>query len=124
MSHDRLPTRGLLVGLGLAVSMCLSLWSVPTLGQDKTRDQQIADLEKQIKELNKKLDDLRTSMIKQTAANIPTAALPDGTIPANWIKALNWRSIGPANMGGRITAISVFEADPTTYWVATASGGL
>ena len=27
-------------------------------------------------------------------------------------------------MGGRITAISVFEADPTTYWVATASGGL
>ena len=27
-------------------------------------------------------------------------------------------------MGGRIVAISVFEADPTTYWVATASGGL
>jgi photosystem II stability/assembly factor-like uncharacterized protein len=27
-------------------------------------------------------------------------------------------------MGGRITAVSVFEADPTTYWVATASGGL
>ena len=27
-------------------------------------------------------------------------------------------------MGGRIIAISVFEADPTTYWVATASGGL
>ena len=33
-------------------------------------------------------------------------------------------NIGPANMSGRITAISVFEADPTTYWVATASGGL
>jgi photosystem II stability/assembly factor-like uncharacterized protein len=27
-------------------------------------------------------------------------------------------------MGGRIGAISVFEADPTTYWVATAAGGL
>ena len=27
-------------------------------------------------------------------------------------------------MGGRITAISVYEADPTTYWVATASGEL
>src|SRR5215217_4723598 len=27
-------------------------------------------------------------------------------------------------MGGRITAVSVFEADPSTYWVATASGGL
>src|SRR5205823_3727155 len=33
-------------------------------------------------------------------------------------------SIGPATMGGRITAISVYEADPSTYWVATASGGL
>jgi photosystem II stability/assembly factor-like uncharacterized protein len=27
-------------------------------------------------------------------------------------------------MGGRIVALSVYEADPTTYWVATASGGL
>ncbi len=27
-------------------------------------------------------------------------------------------------MGGRIVALSVFEADPSTYWVATASGGL
>src|SRR5437868_3638543 len=41
-----------------------------------------------------------------------------------WVKALSWRCIGPANMGGRITALSVYEADPTTYWIATASGGL
>ncbi|MHB1423129.1 MAG: VPS10 domain-containing protein [Gemmataceae bacterium] len=47
-----------------------------------------------------------------------TAAEPE------WFKSLTWRSIGPANMGGRITALSVHEADPTTYWVATASGGL
>ena len=40
------------------------------------------------------------------------------------MSALQWRCIGPATMGGRITAIAVFEADPTTYWVATASGGL
>src|SRR5262245_22231680 len=51
----------------------------------------------------------------------PTAA----TLPGDWVKPLaTWRCIGPANMGGRITAISVFEADPTTYYVATASGGL
>jgi photosystem II stability/assembly factor-like uncharacterized protein len=37
---------------------------------------------------------------------------------------LVWRNIGPANMSGRITAISVYEADPSTYWIATASGGL
>jgi photosystem II stability/assembly factor-like uncharacterized protein len=47
-----------------------------------------------------------------------------GTLPIEWTKAFKWRAIGPANMSGRITAISVFEADPSTYWVATASGGL
>jgi photosystem II stability/assembly factor-like uncharacterized protein len=59
------------------------------------------------------------------AADLPTAAAPhQDLLPADWVKALTWRCIGPANMGGRITALSVFEADPTTYWVATASGGL
>src|SRR5262249_9296390 len=86
-----------------------------SLGQEKTREQQLADLEKEIQALNKKLAELK--------AATPAAAV-DGAIPAEWIKAINWRSIGPANMGGRITAISVFEADPCTYWVATASGGL
>src|SRR5437588_10293835 len=52
------------------------------------------------------------------------ATVPDNTLPEAWVKALSWRSIGPANMAGRITAISVYEADPSTYWVATASGGL
>src|SRR5207247_1812251 len=42
----------------------------------------------------------------------------------DWTKTMTWRSIGPANMGGRITALAVFEADPSTYYVATASGGL
>jgi photosystem II stability/assembly factor-like uncharacterized protein len=45
-------------------------------------------------------------------------------LPADWVKALSWRCIGPANMGGRITALAVYEADPCCYWVATASGGL
>jgi hypothetical protein len=52
---------------------------------------------------------------------VPPPAL---TLPDAWAKAFTWRSIGPANMSGRITAISVYEADPSTYWVATASGGL
>ena len=46
------------------------------------------------------------------------------TLNPDWLKPLKWRGIGPAAMGGRIIALSVFEADPTTYWVATASGGL
>jgi photosystem II stability/assembly factor-like uncharacterized protein len=37
---------------------------------------------------------------------------------------IKWRSIGPANMGGRITSIAVYEKDPCKWWAATASGGL
>ncbi|MEE9131493.1 MAG: PDZ domain-containing protein [Phycisphaerales bacterium] len=48
----------------------------------------------------------------------------DPTLPASWIDSFTWRSIGPAVMGGRITDIAVYEADPTIYWVASASGGL
>src|SRR5438309_2164691 len=48
----------------------------------------------------------------------------DAGLPESVVKSLAWRCVGPANMAGRITAISVYEADPTVYWVATASGGL
>jgi photosystem II stability/assembly factor-like uncharacterized protein len=58
---------------------------------------------------------------KAPEKNVPP---PNLTFPDGWAKAFTWRCIGPANMSGRITAISVFEADPTTYWIATASGGL
>jgi photosystem II stability/assembly factor-like uncharacterized protein len=47
-----------------------------------------------------------------------------GTVPINLNKLLAWRSIGPSNMAGRITALAVYEADPSTYYVATASGGV
>lgn len=49
---------------------------------------------------------------------------PSTPVTKEWLKSLQWRSIGPANMSGRVTAMSVYEADPTTYYVATASGGL
>jgi photosystem II stability/assembly factor-like uncharacterized protein len=45
-------------------------------------------------------------------------------LSADYVKGLVWRSVGPANMGGRITAASVYEADPRCFYVATASGGL
>ena len=49
---------------------------------------------------------------------------PADVIPESWVNKFHWRSIGPATMGGRITSIAVFDADPTTYWIASASGGL
>jgi photosystem II stability/assembly factor-like uncharacterized protein len=96
----------------------LSLLGLPRPRAEETasRAQQIAEIERQIQELTKKLDELRRMPESPTTT--------EATIPAEWIKALHWRSIGPASMGGRIVAFSVYEADPTTYWVATASGGL
>src|SRR5262249_12823944 len=58
------------------------------------------------------------------AKDAPTPTQAEGTLPDSWVKPFTWRCIGPANMGGRITDITVYEADPSTYWVATASGGL
>ena len=48
---------------------------------------------------------------------------PPTTLSPEWVKGLAWRGIGPANMGGRIVALSVYEADPSTFWVATGGGG-
>ncbi len=84
--------------------------------QPASREQQIKDFERQLEDLKKKLDELK--------APATTKASTELRLAPEWVKAMRWRSIGPANMGGRIVAISVFEADPCTWWVATAGGGL
>ena len=40
------------------------------------------------------------------------------------LKGLSWRSIGPAEMGGRTVDIAGIPGDPTTVYMATGSGGL
>lgn len=35
-----------------------------------------------------------------------------------------WRSIGPANMGGRVDDIAVVESDPSTIYLGFATGGI
>ncbi len=37
---------------------------------------------------------------------------------------LEWRNIGPANMGGRVTAIEGVVGDPNTFYVGGADGGI
>ncbi|MDJ0520808.1 MAG: PDZ domain-containing protein [Planctomycetota bacterium] len=49
---------------------------------------------------------------------------PQGLLPKAWLERMPWRPVGPANMGGRITSLAVYEKDPTLWWAATASGGL
>jgi photosystem II stability/assembly factor-like uncharacterized protein len=80
------------------------------------RDKQIGDLQKQIDELNRRLADLKRPVDAKPPAS--------GMLSTDWVKSLSWRSLGPANMGGRIVAISVFEADPSIFFVATGGGGL
>jgi len=52
------------------------------------------------------------------------SAEPGPQFSDEWVKALKWRSIGPASMGGRIVDLEVVEKDPVVFYVATASGGL
>ncbi len=97
-----------------ALALATMLVGLPLSARSQSDDvqQQIAAIEKQIAELQKKLEELRKKPV---------------TSP-NWLEQaiakMTWRCIGPANMAGRITAIAVVESDPSTYYVATASGGL
>jgi hypothetical protein len=89
MSRDHSRFRGLATGLALAVGLGLSLWFVPSRSAARGDEpQEIAELEKQIQALNKKLQELKSG--NHTAS----LATPEGTIPDEWIKALG--------RGGRI----------------------
>ncbi len=57
-------------------------------------------------------------------ATVLPAAVAEPALPAGFLDRLVARPIGPANMGGRITAVAVVEGHPGTQYVAAASGGL
>jgi len=46
------------------------------------------------------------------------------TVDAALLAGLELREIGPAAMSGRVVDLAVVEADPHTFYVATATGGL
>ena len=58
----------------------------------------------------------------QQGRRAPARTAP--SLPSSMANQVTWRSIGPANMGGRITSIAVYEKDPCIWWCASASGGL
>ncbi len=121
-----LPTRLRWPFLGL---LAAAVVAVPTArGQDAKKpdpdkQKKIEEIEKQLADLQKKLAELKGGGSVVPAAAVTTSPV-EGTIPDDVLKQFSWRCIGPANMGGRITAIAAVESDPTTYFVATASGGL
>ena len=40
------------------------------------------------------------------------------------LKSYEWRAIGPANMGGRVTDIDGIPGDASTFYVSGADGGI
>ncbi len=59
-----------------------------------------------------------------TPQSSPTPAVPTKPPLEAALDRLEWRSIGPANMGGRIADVEGVPGDPNTVFVASASGGL
>lgn len=45
-------------------------------------------------------------------------------LPADQVESLSWRLVGPASPAGRAWKVTGVESDPTTFYVATAAGGV
>jgi photosystem II stability/assembly factor-like uncharacterized protein len=108
----------LLGSLALAASMNLALQEAGPGDESAVADvpESEADTEKEAEKEAEKKPAKKRKARKRRAVQ--------GTLPTQWVAQLPWRSIGPANMGGRITDLAVHPEDSSCYWVATASGGL
>ncbi|HJQ26935.1 MAG TPA: hypothetical protein VKA60_23680 [Blastocatellia bacterium] len=62
-------------------------------------------------------------LVSLTSARV-LAQEENGSRDESLFKRLQWRAIGPANMGGRIDDFAVVESNPTTWYVGAATGGL
>ncbi len=70
-----------------------------------------------------------TGSIGAAAEKRPPATSAQGTVAtrtftADDIKALSFRSVGPANMGGRVSAIALVPGSRTSFYVGYGTGGL
>ena len=111
----------------------------------QTQDQE-NDTNQRLNSIESKLDELTDAVSKlaDKGASSPTQASPsqspsgDGQEPKagdtervaeaklkpEWLNSIPFRSIGPANMAGRISAVEVHADDPSLWWIATAGGGI
>ncbi|HZS44912.1 MAG TPA: glycosyl hydrolase [Blastocatellia bacterium] len=55
---------------------------------------------------------------------IPSHAAVGMQVNESVLKALRWRTIGPAIMGGRVDAFAVVESNPRIIYVGSAGGGV
>ncbi len=52
------------------------------------------------------------------------ASLRTADVTPTHLESLQWRMIGPAVMGGRVTDLAVVESNPAIFYVGTATGNL
>ena len=46
------------------------------------------------------------------------------TLDSTWLRAMRWRSIGPAVMAGRVTDVEGIPGPSKTFYVASVTGGI
>jgi photosystem II stability/assembly factor-like uncharacterized protein len=63
-------------------------------------------------------------LVAQGVQQVPPLPLPVNQTDDPILKPFVWRSIGPANIGGRIDDIAVVESNPSTIYVGYATGGI
>jgi photosystem II stability/assembly factor-like uncharacterized protein len=118
------PLLGLLAAVVVAVPSAHSQDKAPP-PTTAEKQKQLDDLKKQMAAIQKQIADLeKPGLLTVAAAEAAPPPVVEGALPGDVSGQFKWRCIGPANMGGRVTAIAVNESDPTNYWIATASGGL
>ncbi|MEM7475340.1 MAG: PDZ domain-containing protein [Planctomycetota bacterium] len=49
---------------------------------------------------------------------------PTFTMKSDWLKAMDWRALGPANMAGRVTDLEIHPQDNSLWWIGTGGGGI
>ncbi len=69
---------------------------------------------------------LRTVLFTSLALVVALAApaADAGTTPPGPFDHLEWRNLGPANMGGRVADVAGVPGDPKVVWVGAAAGGV
>ena len=54
----------------------------------------------------------------------PASAQDEPALDEGWLQGFQWRSIGPANMSGRVTDVEGIPGPSKTFYVAAAAGGI
>jgi len=58
------------------------------------------------------------------AAHVAADAEASRVLEPTDLRGLTWRSVGPANMGGRVAALALAPGNPKSIFVGYATGGL